>query len=361
MQIECYETLNDTQAAEWVKFLVSATHAHPRQNPRFAEVERALGRKVLFTIGRQGGNICAVGLWSLRQSRFLPHRFSEAMALSGPVCDDSTLLVAFLNSVSDCPEFKQVDALNITPYWVADDAQALSDTFSQTLLRLSDPEPFRHTGLIDLDRPESDIRASFSKSARRKIRLAENKPIEIRHVTSWLDAEVFFNRLNTLVLQRHSLTPVTEAEQRAQFQAVLSNPKIGALFCAYYEGIFLGGLLLYRSTYTAHARRYVADPDAAKKASNLRVAPLVWLHGMLWAKEQGSRWFDVEGFRLITDKSEPLFKVYEYKRELSPEPVLRVGEHTLPLHKGYDRINRLPAAARRKVKQAVHMLKRRAG
>lgn len=117
----------------------------------------------------------------------------------------------------------------------------------------------------------------------------------IREITSHAEANVFFDLLNRLVISRHGLTPVPRTEYEAAFENVYRDPAAGVIFGAYHGDVFLGGLLLYRSRTTAHARRYVADALAAQAVGNLRVAPALWLEGMLWAKRQGCGVFDVEG------------------------------------------------------------------
>ena len=162
--------------------------------------------------------------------------------------------------------------------------------------RASEAERFRNTGIIDLTCSEERLRSSFSRSARRKVRLVEKADIVIREITSHAEANVFFDRLNRLVISRHGLTPVPRTEYEAAFENVYRDPAAGVIFGAYHGDVFLGGLLLYRSRTTAHARRYVADALAAQAVANLRVAPALWLEGMLWAKRQGCGVFDVEGY-----------------------------------------------------------------
>ena len=193
MQIECHGQLTDGLMAEWEEFLLHAERSHPRQSPRFAAVERALGHDVVHVIGRQDGRICAVGLFSLRRSRVIPGRFSRAVALSGPVCDDVDTLTAFLTAIARSGAFARVDALTITPYWSGDAARALAEALRHAGWGLLDPEPFRHTGMIDLTRSAEAIRASFSASARRKLRLVEASPISIRPVSDLEGARVFFD------------------------------------------------------------------------------------------------------------------------------------------------------------------------
>jgi hypothetical protein len=114
----------------------------------------------------------------------------------------------------------------------------------------------------------------------------------------------------------------------------------GVIIVARWQGALLGGLLLLRSARTA-------------QIGNLRVAPSLWLQGALWAKSQGCSWLDVEGFRPIEDKDHPLFNVYEYKRELGPNYVTRIGEYTKTLHLTLHLANHLPHRAKSAVKKRI--------
>ncbi len=358
MEIECLDALTAPQEAEWRAFLAAARHQHPRQDPRFAAVERAVGQDVVFAIGRQGGAIRAVGLFTMQRARFLPGRIAAASALSGPVCDDAAALVAFVQGVAGHPRFARVDAIRVTPYWLGDEAAELAARLAEAGLKITDPEPHRDTGLIDLTMTEDDLRASFSRSARRKVRLIEKSDVVLRRIDTPERAAEFFERLNTLVIARHNLTPVPPAEYEAGIAHIYTDPTIGAIFGAYHGEVFLGGLLLYRSGTTAHARRYVADPDAAEAIGNLRVAPALWLEGLLWAKAQGCTRFDVEGFLPVEDKTHPNFNVYEYKREFKPDHVRRIAEHTLVLKPVTHTLNGLPRRARGAVKRLFPRIRR---
>ncbi len=357
MDIDCLDGLTEAQKLEWGGFLAQARHQHPRQDPRFAEVERAVGHQVMFVTGRRDGKLCAVGIFTLQPNRLVPGRVAVASALSGPVCDCTADLVDFLQALAAHERFAKVDALCVTPYWLDQDGDDLAAHLAQAGFRISDPEPHRDTGMIDLTMTEDELRASFSRSARRKVRLIDKSDVEIRVADRFEDAETFFERLNTLVIARHNLTPVPRAEYEAGFRHVFHDPSIGVIFGAWHEDVFLGGLLLYRSGTTAHARRYVADPDAARAVGNLRVAPALWLEGMFWAKRAGCTRFDVEGFLPVEDKNHPNFNVYEYKREFKPTYVRRIAEHTLVLNTASHSANALPGQVKNELKRLFPQLR----
>ncbi|GAB4540928.1 MAG: hypothetical protein Tsb0024_11570 [Ruegeria sp.] len=357
MDIECLEDLTEAQKTEWCEFLSTSQHQHPRQHPQFAEVDKAIGNRVIFATGRRAGRLVAVGIFVLQPSRVMPGRSAAAVSLSGPVCDTASDMVAFLQGLSEHPAFSRTDALRITPYWLDQDGDGLARALAQAGFRVSDPEPHRDTGLIDLTGTEDELRASFSRSARRKVRLVDKSEIEIRTAGTLAEAETFFERLNSLVVARHNLTPVSRAEYSAGFDRIFRDGALGVILCAYHQAVFLGGLLLYRSGTTAHARRYVADPGAAQAIGNLRVAPALWLEGMFWAKRAGCTRFDVEGFLPVEDKAHPNFNVYEYKREFKPTHARRIAEHTLALSPAHHFANTLPGRLKAHVKRSFPQLR----
>lgn len=356
MEIEIHLKLSTDQAAEWRAFQASAGHQHPRQDPRFAMVENATGKTALFVTGRRGGTLCAVGLFSLLPSPLIPGRFSSASALSGPVCDDARIMVEFLRKLAATDAFAKVNAIKVTPYWLDDQAAELAAELSRAGWIRSDPSAVRYTGIIDLSLSEEALAASLSRSARRKVRLVQKSDIEIRQISSVEGAKEFYDKLNDLVLRPHRLSQVPRSEQEAMFTHILTDPTIGAVWGAYHREVFLGGLAIYRSQKTAYARRYVADAKAAKAVSNLRVAPSLWFEAMTWAKQQGCTNFDVEGYRLIDDKADPMFNVYEYKRELNPRETTRIAEHTLTVSKIFHFSDTLPRSLKNVLRKRLPRL-----
>jgi lipid II:glycine glycyltransferase (peptidoglycan interpeptide bridge formation enzyme) len=352
MLIECHTALPETLADEWDMFMLQARHAHPRQFRAFAPIESALGHDVLHVIGRQDGSIRAVGQFSFRRDRLLPGSYARAVALSGPVCDDPKTMLSFLSEIARSAPFARVAAISVTPYWLDTEAEELASALGSAGWKVSDPDPVRYTGVIDLTRSADVIRASLAANARRKIRQVEESKVEIRPLETLAEIEMFFEHLNRLVLRRHRFTAVAEAEYKAGFQSVYRDPSVSVILGAWNEDTFLGGLLLYRSARFAHARRYVANPAAGK----LRIAPALWYQGMLWAKAQGCSMLDVEGFRVIEDKSDQLFNVYEYKREFRPVPALRMAEHTLVLNAVAYSLNQLPQNARSLLRRQLPFL-----
>lgn len=344
MIIEIHKELDARRLAEWREFLHRSPHQHPRQDPVFGALERANGHTPLYALGRESedGPICALGVFSLRPARIMPGRYGSATSMSGPVCNDIDTAVTFLSKLANHSAFARVGAMRITPYWLGDKATEMAQALEAAGWIRAEVEPFRHTGLIDLTPSEAELRAGFSRSARRKIKAVEQQDITIREVYDHAEATVFFDRLDHFILAHHGLTRISSAEREALIGTVCRDPARGVLMGAFDKDNFLGGFLIYRSTRTVHAARYVADLDNAK----LRVAPSLWLAGMLWAKAQGCTVMDVEGYEDVSDKNHPKFNIYEYKRQLGPAYVQRTPEYMMPLNKAVHAVEELPQKAR---------------
>jgi hypothetical protein len=336
MRIECHAELTGAQAAEWRAFLATARHAHPRQDPHFAAVERAEGHAVLHVLARAGsGAICAVGLFSLQRHPILPGAWAVARCLSGPVCDDAEAMVSFLDRVACLPGFSRTGRLSVTPFWTGTAAEELAARLAGQGWRTTEGSPFRSTGWVDLTRPAGDILAGFSKSARRELRRAERQGVESRPITDEGGGRRFLDSLNRLRRERRIGT-LSEAGFMAAFRGIHAAGDLGVVIGAFHAGELIGGLQLYRSRDVAHGRQFTTEPARLRALANLRIAPLLWFEGMRWAQARGCRTLDVEGWRADAADDDPKYNIYKYKSEFSPTPVRRIAERSRSVNRMVD-------------------------
>lgn len=332
MQIECRRVLDEDTANDWIAFLNAAARQHPRQSLRYAQVERAIGNEVLYVMGKRDGEIRAIAMISLRDRWPGKIGYTNAAALSGPVCDSLDGLVSFLRQVVALPELSSVGRLLISPYWLDEDAVRLQRELAQLGWKSSESNDFRQTGLVDLRVNGEEILKRFSKSARRETRRAQRQNIQIRTMSGDEDCAVFYESLNRLRANR-GLSIIDRVEAKNQFDHIYSHPKIGVALGAFHESSFVGGLLIYRSQIVAHGRHFTTEPNSLKALSNLRIAPVLWWSGMSWAHSQGCKWMDVEGYNANVTNLDPKYRIYKYKGEFSPLPKTRISENYLIINK----------------------------
>jgi hypothetical protein len=221
-----------------------------------------------------------------------------------------------------------IGAIRIAPHWFFPEAEAVEGElrnlgFAPCGSGATAREP---TGLVDVARSDEELLGSFSKSARREVYRAERQGVAVRAASGKQEVDNYFRALDTLLRERRCI-PMKWGECVAMYEGLLKTEERGTLLTAWKDATFLGGLLIVRSPTMAHGFRFVIAPGALTEMSNLRLAPLIWMRGMCWARDRGCRWLDLEGYLPITDTKHPLHFVYRYKTEFSPLAVDRLEPH----------------------------------
>lgn len=328
LHLDCTEDLGASLRVEWAAFHAGSRHQHPRQMPQAAAQEIASGRKVSYVTGRTAdGIIRATGLFALQPNRFLPNSWSDAHCRSGPICDDAETLLDFLDATARLPAFRRVGRLRVTPYWTNDEARQLQQLMLARKWHPTDPEIFQQTGWINLDRDPEAIFASFSKSARREFRRAERQEISHHHLQNEDEARQFLQSMNR-IHARKGMAQIPEKSFLAEFTSFTSSSNCGTVIGAFHEGQLVAGLQIICSDTYAHTSRFTSEPELLHRLGNLRISPYVWYHGMLWAHGLGCQKLDVEGWRADAVEGDGKYNIHKYKAEFSPDPVLRIGEHS---------------------------------
>lgn len=335
MKLEVFKNLDPTTKKEWDMFLLNSKNQHPRQFLVFAETEVALGNDPCFVIGKEKERICAVALVSRVPHRFLKGKFSQARILSGPVCDDIRQLSEFLSCLRNECFFDNVGRINVSPYWLASDAEKAQKILAEIGFESAENTSLRKTGLVDLNRPDQDILASFSKSARREVRRAERMNVTVTAASRKEEYVAFLKILNQMRKLRN-LSILEENMMGFSFDHFYKYGNHGVVLCAWHDGILLAGLQMYRSKNMAHGRHFAGDNDKLKDLKNLRISPLLWFEGMKWAKGKGCSQLDLEGYHANIPKSDSHYFIYKYKGEFSPQEVSRVAEHYNVINPIYD-------------------------
>jgi perosamine synthetase len=260
MQIECFESLDGPLQIEWEGFLENSKNQHPRQLPVFANIEKEEGNTCYFIIGRKENTISAVALASLVPSRIFNNKFSQANILSGPIVNNEDDFSSFINNLKKQTIFKNVGRLNVSPYWLEEDAIIARRILKDTGFSSAETQPFRKTGIVDLTRSEDEIFASFSKSARRETRRAERQEITVQPITDKSTYLEFLALLNNLRQSRH-LSELDPQRMAFSFENFYKKGENGIVLCALHEKTVVAGLQIYRSNVTAHGRHFAGDTE----------------------------------------------------------------------------------------------------
>lgn len=330
MPVEFLEKLNPEQQKKWTAFWNSCKHSHPEQHLLYGEVVRAQGRKPVFVFGEHNGIIDCIGIFSI--CPLACHRFSsEAICLRGPAFDEPSLLYEYLPQIISYFKPMYVGSIRISPYWyydesedlcrILDDLGFIPHSYNSSLInKIYNRKRVTHyvTSIIDICSEKEMIMDSFSKKTRRLIRKAQDVNIVIKTAKNLETVKEFYKHFSEMCLARSlNLPPFAEFENTYEY--LFNNEDIGVLICAYYNDIFIGGVWVIRGPKYAHCLRLaVAKKQMNELGLNFSIAPILFWNGMLWAKEKGCQFFDLEGSSEIVSTSDHMFRIQSIKRGFNP-------------------------------------------
>lgn len=341
------ESLSPKQYREWIEFWMRSIHSHPRQHPFFSEAEREKGNRVIFVRVVHDNNLVLAGIFSVNSSILGHYLSSEAVCLSGPVFDDIVLAKEALIKVLVYFRSHSVGRIRIRPNWRYPEAIAVENLLCELgFTPFSTSNPKWRTGLIELDKSEEEILASFTKKTRYYIGLAGRLKINIKAGSEPEEINIFSRELRYMLQDRGC--QISENELKAFGQFVKNYPDYGILLNAYHEKQYLGGLMSWRDSHSGYANYFVVKSESLKKLSNLSLAPIMFWKAMCWAKEQRCSYFDVSGFLPNPDPSDRLYFIHKYKAAFNPQPNDYLGYYVKTCNpavnlfsRGYEKIARL--------------------
>lgn len=333
--------------AEWDAYWASSNHSAPRQNACYGEVELSEKHRAVYVIGRIDGKVAFIGLFGLIPF-ISPNAFSEAVCARGPVFDDVSFGEWCLGEILRYFSRQRVGHVRIGPNWAFPEAKKTEAMLFGLGFKIFAPREWplgrRQTGIVSIDSDDQIILDSFSKYTRRQIRLAERLGIQIIEATSQAQAEEFFVNLKRF-REKKGLGSLTRRGFFAIFDHVFKDGKYGVLLSAYSESAYLGGLSLTRDKRTIYADKLVIADLATQKCPTLRLAPILYFHGMRWGKLQGCSALDFDGYSANVEGAGELALVYLGKKGFRPTELMTLDQ--------YVAVNRAEIALATKTTRAI--------
>jgi lipid II:glycine glycyltransferase (peptidoglycan interpeptide bridge formation enzyme) len=183
---------------------------------------------------------------------------------------------------------------------------------------------FRNTVLLDLEREEADILASFKQKTRYNIRLAGRRDVTVRYgsdVDLPLIAEMY---QETAVRDGFTIRP---AEYYLDVWRTFYEDGMAQPFIAEYEGVPLAAVIIIFSKRQA-IYMYGASTDLERKRMPNHL--LQW-EAIRWARNQGCTTYDFWGAPNEFVESDPLWGVWRFKRGFNGQVVKHIGAWDYPV------------------------------
>ena len=334
MNIRFEQQLSTSDESRWIEFWRNSYHGHPEQHPLAAMRERGRGRTPLFVLAEVGERICAVALLSIHPLGSHLRLSAEVICRRGPVFDDPVYGRAIIEAIYGKARALRAGSVRISPDWTYPEAGVASAMLDESGFHPVDESTAVETGRIYLRLPAEDILAGFSVSTRKDIRLMERRGMTVRSITSDSDLGNAF-RCIQFNQRRVGMTRTSMREFRMLHKYILASHDHGILLGAFREAQLLGVLAVMWSPRVAYPILYAVDAREARAFSNASVGPMLWWQAMLWARDRGCAWFDVEGSCTQRNPSHHLFEVAQFKNRFHPEQITRMNEYERVCHRGF--------------------------
>jgi hypothetical protein len=289
-------------------------------------LERRGGASALFCAARDLEGRCRAGFAiDVAPSRALPgHQLLRVERFTPPA--DAALLDAMLSAISawaeSHPRVLRV-SLELHSLDPARRVDAEARLAAHGFRRAKESRSYEHTLVLDLAPDEAAIYQAFHSSARKNLKAAANKPVQVQPVVD----PAWAPRLDVLLGESMSRTGGVAGrhdwEARIDFGRRLPGlSRIVGLF----RTDATGPESLLSFAWACHHGSYAHyDASGATRSSGLKVPmayPLLW-DLIRWAKAGGARWFDFGGvtFGHLRDGEDRLGGISDFKRFFTDELV----------------------------------------
>lgn len=291
------------------------------QSRAWGEFKRRWGWKPSYWVTQAGGADVAV----LFLRKGIPGLGDLWYAPKGPGVVDAAGLV---DAIADREPMRGAFLVKVEPEILESDGDPRR--WRTTGLRKSpaDVQVHRATIVVDLDREEDAMLASFKPKTRYNIRLAGRRGVTVEPAAMTEENIALMYSLMAATSQRAGFFLRTERYFREYWELQAASGQ-GQLFFARWEGRALAGLF---ATFLG-ARAWYKDGGSTKEHSDLMAPHILQWEVMRWLRARGVRSYDlvaVPPAAKLSD-SHPLQGLYRFKSGFNETITEYVGTWDLPL------------------------------
>jgi len=303
------------------------------QSGAWMAVQQALGDQVIHQQG-DGWRLSAV-VHSGRGLRWL-------YAPYGPAVADRARLRDAVAAIHAAGRELKADFVRVEPDLLVEPEDRQIETVLTGLgARRVRPVQPRHTLVIDLRRPDEELRGEMLSGRRRSINTAAKKGITTRRTRAAQEAETFLELIHKTG-ERTGFHPHADAYYRVMC-AVLFEREAASLYLADVEGQSVAAVIAFETPTTGYYGHAADDPELSRRI--VAAAPLAW-RIVQDCRAEGRTTFDFWGVTPDDGADHPWAGLSRFKRSFGGRMVTRPGTYDLPLRPLRYRAYRLAREAR---------------
>lgn len=242
----------------------------------------------------------------------------------GPVCPDPSLLTEHLSHIVDLVREDGI-LLRVSPYYRDHTCNAVELDLRGDGWRpvASSLAPYKSTVVVNLAHGESVLKSELRKSLRTQLNKGERLGIRVTDQPGPAELKAFIAQYNTMARTRHLAAILPHMEACLQ-QWSQQTPCKAKLITAEYRGEQVAGIVLLSA-----GNRVIYEWGASSDRNDHRQLPLTHIlhwHAILWARENGYRYYDFGGYWEARGDADPINR---FKTGFSKEIQRFVPEHVL--------------------------------
>lgn len=328
------EIVNISTAGELDLFVMQSPDGHFFQTSSWGKVKSG-DWQWFGVICRKGKEI--TGTLAVLLRRVSKTKYHFMYAPRGPVCraDDAETFSTLIKSAVEQGKKYNAYKLKIDKDVPAGNAvykNMLTDAGFKFRKRTLGFEDFQCRFVFRLNvenKSETEIFESFSSKHRYNIRLAARKGVEIRICGAEKAKE--FGRIMKVTTERDGFHAPDSGFYAKIIEEFCGNAR---LYMAYYEKRPIAGALAVKCA----DKVWFFYGGSLNSCRNLMPNYLLQWEMIKWAVESGCRIYDFRGVSGNTDKSDPLYGLYRFKKGFNGELVEFAGEADLAIKPVTDRV-----------------------
>jgi len=295
------------------RFVATSPFAAYQQSRAWADIApRSKIQDYLFFLMRDRAT--PVGAAVIRRSWLAPGTWL-ATVQRGPVVHDANALESVLSALMAALRAQGCCTVQLAPRVRGRDVPIMAEALRATgFAPLPEARRPLHdtTGIVWLDKPETEILAGFKQRGRRQIKAADKAGVIVRNAVSADDIAAYQTILDAFRLAKpdYDMGGLPDAAG----QAALIDRLGGAMLLAEFDGRPIGGHAFVRQADEAIWLSLATSNDHPAIA---RSYPLLW-QGMRLAREQGCIGYDLAGMPIADPRDAGEAKRMQFKTAFAP-------------------------------------------
>jgi lipid II:glycine glycyltransferase (peptidoglycan interpeptide bridge formation enzyme) len=309
--------INENETARYNAFVAQAARGHFMQTTYWRNLKCAFGwQDAGQYVLEKDGQIIA-GFSFLMRAKF---GLKILYVPRGPLWDiaDAAATEETLDFLKNLAKKHRAFFVRISPNYLETDTAARQILTKHDFYFSKKQLQTKATMLIDLQRPEAELLASFHEKTRYNIRLSGRKGVVVGELQDEAELQDFYR-----IMQKMAARQDYDLQSYDYYKYIWQKMPIAKVYLAKYDHKIIGGVVVFTFKDTAYYMYGGFDNDFRQLMGNYLIHWEIMRQGQV----AGLKYYDLQGVPLIKDESHPMYGFYRFKKGFNGQEVEFIGEY----------------------------------